>query len=274
MSTRAVRAAGAVGIAAAVALLGAGPGARAYPGGTPGYQTDVAPFCASCHASLSEEALAGAPGDRAKAELAENKHLALIQKGEGGYAELSPAERTELISHIRALDAASKVELTAPPRVEPGERFTVTVDTTGGAGPVVGVALVDVPHRWHARPAPGVGFFVDGPPQVLGQNFQEQTEWLARRTESWGRNLAFVNVTGVESDAAKEEWGRAQVVWKLEAPDQPGRYPLTAVYWYGTEKASPLGYTVDPVRGKQVRGGGTGHSGRVVFSEPVVVEVQ
>jgi hypothetical protein len=25
-------------------------GAHAYPGGTPDYQTDVAPFCASCHA--------------------------------------------------------------------------------------------------------------------------------------------------------------------------------------------------------------------------------
>jgi hypothetical protein len=113
-----------------------------------------------------------------------------------------------------------------------------------------------------------------GPPEVIGQNFQAQTEWLNRRTEAWGRNLAFVNVTGIESDASKQEWGRAQVVWKLKAPSEPGRYPLTAVYWYGTEKGSPLGYTEDPVRGKLVRGGSTGHSGRVIFSEPRVVEVQ
>lgn len=260
--------------AVALAAVGLAAGAaRAYPGGTPGYQTDAAPFCASCHSSLDEKALAGAPGDRATAELAENKHLALIRKGEGGYAELTPDEREELIGHVRALDAASKVELAVPARVKPGETFSVKVDANGGAGPVIGLALVDVPHRWHARPAPGVGFHVTGPPQVIGQDFQEQSEWISRRTASWGRNLAFVNVTGIASDAAKKEWGRAQVVWKLRAPSEPGRYPLTAAYWYGTEKASPLGYTVDPVRGKMVRGGVTGHSGRVVFSAPVVVEV-
>ena len=33
--------------------------AGAYPGGTPDFQTDVAPFCAACHSSRSEEALAG-----------------------------------------------------------------------------------------------------------------------------------------------------------------------------------------------------------------------
>ena len=26
-----------------------------YPGGTPGFQTDAAPYCASCHASVTEE---------------------------------------------------------------------------------------------------------------------------------------------------------------------------------------------------------------------------
>lgn len=261
-------------LALAVAAAGlAAAGAQAYPGGVPTYQTDAAPFCASCHSSLSETVLAGA-ADRATAELAENKHLALIRKGEEGYAELTPAQRQELVAHVQALDAASKVEITAPPRVAPGETFTVTVDTTGGAGPVIGVGLVDVPHRWQARPAPGVGFHVVGPPSVIGQDFKEQGEWLGRRPEKWGRNLAFVNVTGIESDASKKEWGRAQVVWKLRAPTEPGRYPLTAAYWYGTEKGSPLGYTVDPVRGKQVRGGVTGHSGRIVFSEPVAVEVQ
>ena len=34
--------------------------AIAYPGGTPVYQTDAAPFCASCHSSRSADALAGA----------------------------------------------------------------------------------------------------------------------------------------------------------------------------------------------------------------------
>ena len=34
--------------------------AVAYPGGTPSYQTDIAPFCAACHSSVSVAALAGA----------------------------------------------------------------------------------------------------------------------------------------------------------------------------------------------------------------------
>jgi cytochrome c553 len=36
--------------AALVLVFGALP-AAAYPGGTPNYQTDAAPFCASCHSS-------------------------------------------------------------------------------------------------------------------------------------------------------------------------------------------------------------------------------
>ena len=35
--------------------------ALAYPGGTPSYQTDVAPFCASCHSSRSADYLAETP---------------------------------------------------------------------------------------------------------------------------------------------------------------------------------------------------------------------
>ena len=38
-----------------VALSGV---AVAYPGGTPYYQTDVSPYCAGCHSSISEDALA------------------------------------------------------------------------------------------------------------------------------------------------------------------------------------------------------------------------
>lgn len=42
------------------------PGAGwAYPGGTSDYQTDAAPFCASCHSSRDADALAGqASGQR------------------------------------------------------------------------------------------------------------------------------------------------------------------------------------------------------------------
>jgi hypothetical protein len=89
-----------------------------------------------------------------------------------------------------------------------------------------------------------------------------------------GRNLAFVNVTGIESDAAAGTWANASVTWTLRAPPAAGSYPLAAAYWYGTEKASPLGYTTDPVQGKQVRGSYLGHSGRILMSTPLAIEVR
>lgn len=256
----------ALGLCAGAVLALAPWGATAYPGGTPSFQTDAAPFCAGCHASRSVEMLAGAPGGRAEKELPENKHFPLIEKGEGGYAELTPAQRSELIRQIRALDEASTISLEAPQKVLAGEIFDVHVSLTGGAGPVVGVALVDGDHRWRARPAAGAGWFVVGPPEIRGQEGQVQAEWLARRPEASGRNLSFVNVTGIASDASEGSWASARVSWKLRAPSEPGSYPLAAVFWYGTEKGTPLGHTVDPIRGKQVRGGFTGHSGRILFA--------
>ncbi len=262
-------------LAIAALLLGvalASPSA-AYPGGTPGFQTDVAPFCATCHSSLTESALAGS-GERAAKMLAENHHLSLISAGEKGYAALSPEQRTELVAHIRALDEASTVAIEAPAEVAAGETFQVTVSVTGGAGPAVAIGLVDAAHRNLARAAPAAGWQVVGAPAITGQDFKEQTGWIARRPEVWGRNLSYVNVTGVSSDATTGDWGHARVVWTLRAPQEAGKRPLAAAYWYGTEKASPHGFTTDPIRGKQVRGGFGGHSGRVRFSDVLQVEVK
>jgi len=100
------------------------------------------------------------------------------------------------------------------------------------------------------------------------------TEGIGWRTDKWTPGPEGPSYGDVWSDAAKGEWGRAQVVWKLRAPTAPGTYPITAAYWYGTEKASPLGVTEHPVRGKRLRGGSSGGSGRVVFSEPIGVVVQ
>ena len=247
--------------------------ASAYPGGTPGFQTDAAPFCAGCHSSMSEDVLAGAPPGMAAKQLAGAKHLAVIQQGGGQYGELSEAERAELVAHIQAVDAASSVSVTAPKKVKPGEVFTVTVDLTGGAGPVVGVALVDVAHRWLARPIAGTGFDVTAPPVVIGQDFKEQSKWIGRRPEALGRNLSYVNIEGISSDAVAQSWGRAQVAWTLRAPMQTGTLPLAAAYWYGTEKASPHGMMEDPVYGKKLRGGSAGASGRVIFSDVVQIQV-
>jgi len=240
-------------------------GAAAYPGGTPNYQTDVAPYCASCHSSRSAEALAGV-GERAEKEVAERKHIAVILAGEKGYESLSEADRKILAEQIRALDVASSVALTAPPSVAIGQEFDVTVQVTGGAGPAVGVALVDADHRWYARPASSVGFVVVAPPDVEGPDGKPQIEWLSKRPESQSRNLSFVNVTGIASDSAAKQWASARVTFHLRAPDRPGSYPLAAVYLYGTEKSSVLGYTTNAVGWKEVRGGVGGGSGRVMFT--------
>ena len=70
------------GVAVALAALFVG-NAQAYPGGTPSFQTDVAPYCASCHASREAAVLEGA-GERADKEVAERKHLSLVLAGEKG----------------------------------------------------------------------------------------------------------------------------------------------------------------------------------------------
>ena len=246
--------------------------AAAYPGGTPNYQTDAAPFCASCHSSRNADALAGA-GERADKEVAEHKHLAVILSGQKGYASLSESDRQTLAKQIRALDAASTVSLKAPATIKAGEMFQVRVSVTGRAGPVVGVGLVDRAHRWYARPAASAGWAVVAPPEILGADGQPRNDWLEKRPESAGRNLSFVNVTGIASNSATSKWDSAEVVFTLRAPDRPGTYPLAAAFFYGTEKSTVLGYTTNAVGMKEVRGGFTGGSGRILFAPVQQIEV-
>lgn len=256
----------------ALATLLAAP-AFAYPGGTPSYQTDVAPFCAGCHASRDAGALAGA-GERADKEVAESKHVAVILSGQGGYKSLSETDRQTLAGQIRALDAASTVSLSAPGTVKPGQTFIVQVNVTGGGGPVVGVGLVDRAHRWYARPAASAGWQVTAPPEITGADGAPRSEWLEKRPADAGRNLSFVNIPGVASDAAAGTWDSAQVVFTLRAPDRPGTYPLAATYLYGTEKSTLLGFTTNAMGRKEVRGGLSGGSGRVLFTPVTSIVVK
>jgi len=196
-----------------------------------------------------------------------------VLSGQKGYASLSEPDRQALAEQIRALDAASTVTLQAPARVTAGQTFEVRVDVTGGAGPAVGVALVDRPHRWYARPVASVGWQVAAPPRITGPDGQPQTEWLERRPDAEGRNVSYVNVTGVASDAAAGRWASAGVVYTLRAPTLPGSYPLAAAYLYGTEKSTILGYTTNALGWKEPRGGMGGPSGRVLFSPLYAIEV-
>lgn len=246
--------------------------AGAYPGGTPSYQTDVAPFCAGCHASRNLEMLEGNP-ERAQKETAERKHISRILAGQKGYKSLTETDRKALAEQIRAVDEASTVSISAPAQVRAGELFPVTVQVTGGAGPVVAVALVDRAHRWYARPAASAGWFSAAPPRVTGPDGQHQTGWLDKRPEADGREISFVNITGVESDAAAGKWSSASVVFTLRAPAEPGTLPLAAAYLYGTEKATVLGYTTNALGRKEPRGGIGGASGRVLFSDVLQIQV-
>lgn len=257
----------------AFAIVAAPTLALAYPGGTPDFQTDVIPYCAACHSSIDEASLQGA-GERAGKEVAERKHFAPILAGEKSYGNLSEEERQTLVRHLKAVDANSTIKLGFPPQVAKGETFQLTIRVTGGAGPVVGVALVDRPHRWFARSATVVGWEVIGPPTIIGPDGSPQTEWLAKRPERLGRNLTFVNVTGVESDAVAGTWSKSKIIFTLKAPDKAGDYPLVGAYFYGTEKASPLGYETHPIYGKMVRGTYTGKSGRVKFSPKHIISVR
>jgi hypothetical protein len=261
-------------IASIVAVGLMAPGfAAAYPGGTPDFQTDVIPYCAACHSSVAESALQGA-GERAQKELVDRKHIAPILAGEKAYGKLSEEERATLVSHIKAIDAASTIKMEIPPQVNAGENFQVTVRLTGGAGPVVGVGLVDRAHRWFARSAATVGWEMIGAPTVIGPSGTPQTEWLEKRPERYGRNLSYVNVLGVESDAVARKWSSSKVIFTVKAPSKPGDYPLVGVYYYGTEKSTPLGYEEHPIYGKLIRGTYTGKSGRVKFTPLHVISVK
>lgn len=258
-----------------VAAVAFSVSAFAYPGGTPSFVTDVGPYCASCHSSVSAEQLRGAPDKRIQSELVANKHLGKIEAAQpdGPYASLTPAERAALIGGIRAIDAASRVEIVAPASVKAGGLFEVTVTTTGGGGPVIGIALVDAAHRWQARPAPSAGWQIVREPRVLGTDGEPQTKFTSRRNPELAAGISYVNVYGIESDPAAGEFASARVNYQLRAPLRPGRYPLGAVFLYGTEKGAPHG-AVKEVWGKRPLGGFTGSSGRVSFSEVIEIEVR
>ena len=88
-----------------------------------------------------------------------------------------------------------------------------------------------------------------------------------------GYEISYVNVPGIQSDAAAGQWDAAEVVFSLRAPEKSGRYPLAAAYFYGTEKSTVLGYTTTPTGWKQVRGGTFSKSGRVIFTPVQQIQV-
>lgn len=266
---RRVAAGAAMGLMVTGTMVG---GAFAYPGGTPDFQTDVGPYCAACHSSTSENDLAGL-GPRAQSELAPNKHFAAIRAGAGVYAELPEVDRIRLVELLTAVDRNSTIALEVPASVTPGETFRVTVKVTGGAGPAVGVGLVDRAHRFFARPASALGWQVIGAPTIIGPK-GPQSDWISRRPEREGRNVTFVNIDGMQSNAEADKWSRAKIIYTIKAPNEIGDYPLVGAYFYGTETGVAMSTRMSPEHGPQPLGGALGKSGRIKFSEKVMISVK
>ena len=254
-----------------VGALGTGA-ALGYANGPLIHVSDLAPACAGCHSSASAEQVRNLPPDFAARQLVDAKHYQAILTGAGAYKDLSQPDREKLVEDIKLVDANASVTLGAPGAAARGQTITVTVSVKGGAGPVVGVALLDSDLRFQARPISSDGWLVVGAPKVIGPD-GEQTKWVDSRAEGLRKNLSFVLVYGVKSDLAKKSFSEAKVTWTLRAPQEPGRYTLAAAFMYGTEKASPLGAVPQAAGGFMPRGGGGAPSGHLRFAAPVTVTV-
>src|SRR6266496_2629731 len=87
--------------------------ALADPYGPPHAVTDMAPFCATCHASTSMAQMSDLRPEVAAAETIEEKHLKQIKTG-AAYKDLTLAERETLLSAVRWVDEQAAVMLSAP----------------------------------------------------------------------------------------------------------------------------------------------------------------
>jgi hypothetical protein len=252
-------------------VLIASAAALADPYGPPHAVTDMAPFCASCHASTSIAQMPELPADVAAGESVAVKHLSRF-KTDPAYKELSASGREELIAAIKWMDEQASVTIHAPGQTKRNSRIEVTVVTKGGAGPVVGVSLVDSALRFQARPIGSGGFKVIGPALVTGPNGRAQAQWTERRVRGSDMGLATVMIEGIQGDALAKRVDETRTTWVLRTPPEPGTYTLAAAFFYGTEKAHPLG-TVTRQGRPEPRGGLGGASGRIMFSEILKISV-
>ena len=251
-------------LAAAVAL--------ADPYGPPHAVTDMAPFCASCHASTSPDQLRELPADAAARETVDSKHLNRIRT-DPAYKDLRPEDRDLLIAAVKWIDQYASVRIISPVQARRNSRIDVTVVTRGGAGPIVGVSLVDSTLRFQARPLTSSGFKVIGPALVHGPGGKPQAQWTERRYRGSDMGLATVMIEGVQSDALAGRVDETRTTWTLRVPPEPGTYTIAAAFYYGTEKGQPMG-TVMANGLAGPRGGPGGGSGRIMFSEPVKISVK
>src|SRR5213594_4506305 len=244
-----------------------------YSGGPVRNVTDLAPTCAGCHSSFTKDQLRNEPEAFANSQVKETKHYKAIEDGAGPYAQMSPADRQKLLADVRTMDENASMTLSAPTSLRPGQEAQVTVSVKGGSG-VVGVFLVDTDLRFQARPLQGDGWVIVGAPKVWGSDGQEQTKWVDGRAPGLRKNLNSALIFDQKSDLAAKKFAEGKVVWTVKAPQEPGTYSLSAVFHFGTEKASSVGTVATPTGAVLPRGGPGGASSRVMFAKPVTVIVR
>ena len=258
-------------VPATVSVVLGAVAALADPYGPPRAVTDMAPYCATCHASTSLTQFPNLQPDVAAAEMIEEKHVRQIKTG-AAYKDLTPGERETLLAAIRWIDEQAAVIIDAPKVAKRNGRIEVTVTTKGGAGPVIGLSLVDSTIRDQARPIGSIGFRVVGPPLVIGPDQKAQTDWIDRRVKGSDLGLNTVMIFGIQGNAVTQRVDQTRTTWTLRTPPEPGSYRLVAAFYYGTEKTHPLGIVMRNGR-EEPRGGANGGSGRIMFSQPVTIGV-
>jgi len=245
--------------------------ALADPYGPPHAVTDMAPFCATCHASTTLAQLSDLPPEIAMTETIEEKHLKHIQTNVA-YKDLTSAERQSLLNAVKWADEQATVSITAAAQAKRNSRIEVTVITRGGAGPVIGLSLVDSVVRFQARPIGSTGFKVLGPPLIIGPDRKAQTDWIDRRMRGTELGLSTVMIAGIQGNAVTRQVNETRTTWTLRTPPEPGIYGIAAAFYYGTEKTHPLGTVMRNGRAEP-RGGANGGGGRVMFSTLLKISV-
>ena len=261
-----------VGFIAMMSVLSVVSTVHAYPNGPLWYATDVAPYCAGCHASTSPDQFPEHPKEFGQQWTIEGKHLGDIEKAQA-YQDLKPDEKKQLIASIKKVDANASISLNGPQTIKAGKIFSVTVTAKGGAGPVVGLALLDNDVRFQSRPISSTGFKIMAPPKITGPDGKVQKKWNGMRYKKLDGNINFAIVFGIKPDLQKNTFDTSKAEWTLRAPTDPGTYTIAAVFFYGTEMATPLG-TIEQFGRKLPKGGFLGHSGRVKFSTVHTITVQ
>ncbi|MBI2161000.1 MAG: hypothetical protein HYU25_11605 [Candidatus Rokubacteria bacterium] len=248
-------------------------GAGAWSGGPLFDVTDWDPKCAVCHSSVGREQLRLEPAAFANAVIFENRHYKVIEDGTGAYQTVSPADRQKLLADVKVVDQNASVTISVPESVRAGQELQITATVRAGNN-VVGVALVDSDLRRQGRSIQGEGWVIVGAPKVWGSDGKEQTKWVDSRGAGLRKNINSALIFDQKADLAAKQFAGGKATWTVKAPQEPGTYSVTAVMYYGTEKASPVGSVTTPTGAVLPRGGLFGASGRVMFAKPVTVTVR